>query len=221
MSQRLVCSLLVCLSLAGCAGGPPAPAWQGDAHDAQKLATLAELEGNARIAQVEWRRARQALAATAQPAWLARLELSRCAVQQASLSMQVCEAFVALLPDAGPPEQAYWRYLEGRHTADDVPLLPVGHRGVAQAMLNRNAGAGAELLSATADPLSRLVAASVLMRAGLADASVQQVAIDTASVQGWRRPLLAWLTIQVQAARQAGQEALAQQLERRRSLLLP
>lgn len=221
MSQRLVCSLLLCLGLAACAGDPPQPNWQGDAHDAQKLAMAAELEGNARIAAVEWQRARRALAATAQPAWVARLELSRCAVQQASLSMTVCEAFVALLPDAEPPELAYQRYLESRHAASDVALLPKVHQEVAQAVLSRTAVEHAARLSAVEDPLSRLVAASVLLRAGLADDAVQQVAIDTASAQGWRRPLLAWLNVRLDQARQAGQEPLVQQLERRRSLLLP
>jgi hypothetical protein len=221
MNHRLVCSVALSLVLAACAGGRPVPAWQGEAHDAQQLAMSAELEGNTRIAEVEWRRARQALAATAQPAWVARLELSRCAVQQAGLSIQQCAPFEALQQDAAPPEQSYHRYLAAQHSADDVALLPVAHQAVARAVLSRQAGEGAAHLVAIEDPVSRLVAASVLVRAGLADGAVQQVAVDTAAEQGWRRPLLAWLTLQGQAARQAGQESLAQQIERRRALLLP
>jgi hypothetical protein len=223
MNHRLVCSVVLSLVLvlAGCAGGRPVPAWQGDAHDAQQLAMSAELEGNTRIAEVEWRRARQALASTAQPAWVARLELSRCAVQQAALSMQVCAPFEALQQDATPQEQSYHRYLAAQHSAADVALLPLAHQAMARAVLSRQAGEGAALLVAIEDPVSRLVAASVLMRAGLADDAVHQIAVDTAAEQGWRRPLLAWLTLQGQAARQAGQESLAQQIERRRTLLLP
>ncbi|HEX5805420.1 MAG TPA: hypothetical protein VFY31_03660 [Macromonas sp.] len=216
-------TLLLSLGLAACAGGPPKPAWQGDAHDAQQLAMAAELDGNTRIAQAEWRRARVALASTAQPAWVARLELSRCAVQQASLDMRPCDAFAALQADAAVEERAYLNYLEARPTDADVALLPAAHRAVAQALLHKDAaaGGGARLLAQVEDPLATLVAASVLLRSGLADADVQQRAVDTASAQGWRRPLLAWLTLQAEAARQSGQTERVQQIERRRALLLP
>jgi hypothetical protein len=63
--------------------------------------------------------------------------------------------------------------------------------------------------------LSRLVAAGVLFETNRADPQVVQIAIDTASAQGWRRPLLAWLSVQLKRVEAAGANDEAQQLRRR------
>ncbi|MBO7410611.1 MAG: hypothetical protein J6T92_01680, partial [Ottowia sp.] len=42
---------------------------------------------------------------------------------------------------------------------------------------------------------ARLIAAAVLLHAGLGSDALAQLAADTASAQGWRRPLLAWLQL--------------------------
>ena len=65
------------------------------------------------------------------------------------------------------------------------------------------------------DPLSRLVAAGVLLRTARANPEVIALAVDTASSQGWRRPLLAWLNLQARRAEQAGAAAEVERLRRR------
>ena len=76
-----------------------------------------------------------------------------------------------------------------------VALLPEQHRAVV--------GCGG--LGKIEDPLSRLVAAI-------------ELAADTASNQGWRRPLLAWLGVQEQRAKAAGDTGAADQIRRRMAL---
>ena len=51
-----------------------------------------------------------------------------------------------------------------------------------------------------------------------ASPSVIGQAIDTASAQGWRRPLLAWLNLQAQRAEQGGDMEAAAKLHRRIAL---
>jgi hypothetical protein len=58
----------------------------------------------------------------------------------------------------------------------------------------------------------------VLLRNGRADPRVLATASDTASGQGWRRPLLAWLGVQAQRAEQAGATEEAQRVRRRIAL---
>ena len=70
------------------------------------------------------------------------------------------------------------------------------------------------------DPQSRLIAAALLLRARLADPATLTLAADTASAQGWRRPLLAWLEAQAYRAEQAGASDEAQRLRRRIELVL-
>jgi hypothetical protein len=64
-----------------------------------------------------------------------------------------------------------------------------------------------------------LVAAGVLLETGKANPTTVTQAVDAASSQGWRRPLLAWLGVQAQRATQAGQTAEAERLQRRIKLV--
>ena len=77
----------------------------------------------------------------------------------------------------------------------------------------------APLLSAMADPLSRLVAAAVLVQAGHGNPAVVAAGVQAASDQGWTRPLLAWLGWQLRQARAAGNAELARRTQARIDLL--
>lgn len=203
-------SLVAVLLLAGCGSKPHAPDWQVDAHGALQRYEQAYLSGDARAADAEFARARRDLAATGQASMVARAELTRCALQVASLMLEGCPGFEPLRADAGPAERAYADYLEGSPV--DAALLPAQHRAAV-------AGKGsAAALAQIADPLSRLVAAGVILRSGHADPQLLQVAVDTASTQGWRRPLLAWLGAQLKLAEQRGAADEAERLRRRIAL---
>lgn len=210
--RRAAVLAMACLLLAGCGNKPRAPDWQMNAHDGLERYVKAYLGGKTRVEASEFERARSELESTGQPGLVARAELTRCAVRVASLVMEPCEGFERLRADSPPAERAYADYLAGRIAAPDVALLPPQHRAVA-------AGQGdAAALQAIEDPLSRLVAAGVLLRTGRASPQVPAIASDTASAQGWRRPLLAWLGVQAQRAEQAGAKQEAQRLRRRMAL---
>lgn len=196
----------------GCGSKPPAPDWQLNAHDSLARYASAFLEGRGPAAAAEFARARAALASTGQAGLVARAELTRCALLVASLAFEPCAEFEALRADAPAAERAYADYLAGRIAADQVPLLPPQHRPLAQG------AADAAALGAIVDPLSRLVAAGVLFRTGRASPGVLALASDTASGQGWRRPLLAWLGVRALRAEQAGALEEAQRLRRRMAL---
>lgn len=209
-------ALLLTLSLAACAGGPRPPDWQMNARDAAERFVQAYLSGQARVDVLEFDRARAETARTGQPQAVARIELLRCAARTASLVFEPCEGFESLRMDAAAPERAYADYLAGRLQPQDLALLTPAQRAVAAA----GEQAAPAALGGVADPLSRLVAAAVLLRTGRASPGVITQAVDTASAQGWRRPLLAWLGVQEQRALQAGDATEAQRLRRRIDLVL-
>lgn len=204
--------LAVVLLAGGCGSKPPVPDWQIKAHDSLARYTSAFLEGHGAAAAAEFARARAALASTGQAGLVARAELTRCALLVASLAFEPCTGFEALRADAPAAERAYADYLAGRIAAQQVPLLPPQHRSSAQGAADTAA------LGAVADPLARLVAAGVLFRTGRASPGVLALASDTASAQGWRRPLLAWLGVRALRAEQAGALEEARQLRRRMAL---
>lgn len=202
---------VLCL-LAGCGSKPRVPDWQMNAHDGLERYVAAAMSGSERAAAAEFARARSELASTGQPALVARAELTRCAVLLANLDMEPCTGFEALRADAPPPEQAYADYLAGQLAPSRAQLLPPPQRAIAASV-----GSVADL-QAIADPLSRLVAAGVLFRTGRANPEVLTAASDTASAQGWRRPLLAWLGVQLRRAEAAGATQEAHRLRRRIAL---
>lgn len=209
--RRFGAPIIAAALLAACASGPPVPDWQGNAKSALDRSTEAYLEGNTRVADVEFARARNEISGTGKLDLMARAELIRCAAQVASLVFEQCAGFEKFKPDAAAPERAYADYLAARVATQDVALLPPQHRAVASAAAD-NAEAS---LRSIEDPLSRLVATGVLFQSGRASPAAVALAVETSSSQGWRRPLLAWLNVQLKLAEKAGDVADAERLRRR------
>jgi len=204
-----VIAALVCVLLAGCASGPPPPDWEITAHGALDAYAQHELEGNRRLAALDFERARAAVARTGRADLLARVELTRCALQVASLEFEPCAGFEALRQDAPPAERAYAEFLAGRWAELESRLLPARYRAIVQA-----GTASTAALAEIDDPRSRLIAAGALFRVGRLSPAGVSLAAETASAQGWRRPLLAWLKVEVARAQAAGDRAQAERLER-------
>ncbi len=197
--------------LVACGSTPPAPDWQMNAKSAMERAQNAYLEGDSRVEAVEFARARKEAASTGRADLVARIELARCATRVASLVFEECAGFAVLAQDAPAAERAYAAYLAGRARPQDAALLPEQHRGMVQ-------GDARTDLKSIGDPLARLVAAGVLLQTNRADPAAIALAVDSASAQGWRRPLLAWLGVQKKRAEAAGETAETERIERRITL---
>lgn len=197
--------------LAACGSTPPPPDWQINAKGSAERAAEAWLSGNTKVEEVEFLRARSEVARTARPELVARLELTRCATRVAALVFEPCAGYEAVAGDAAPAEKAYARYLAGQATVEDAALLPTAHRPLV--------GVTAPDLTGVADPLSRLIAAGVLLRRGVASPAAVAAAVETAAQRGWRRPVLAWLGVQQRQAQSAGQTDEAARIQRRIDLL--
>jgi hypothetical protein len=189
-------------ALAACSSSPKQPDWQLEAKGSTDRGVAAYLEGNTRVEAVEFTRARSEVSSTGNIELMAKVELLRCATRVASLVFEPCTGFEKLRQDAAPAERAYADYLMGTLAPQDAALLPA---------TQRSPGADAE-------PLSKLVAAGAQFRAGTASPALIQQAVDTASAQGWRRPLLAWLGVQASLAEKAGDVSEAARLKRRMEL---
>lgn len=183
-------SLTALLLLAACAGGPQPADWQLNAVQATQAFERHYLAGDTRAAQIEFGIARRELARTGRADLVARAELRRCAVRTASLEFDGCPAFEALREGAGREELAYAGYLQGR---------------------------GAH--SPSKEPLSRLVAHAVHLKRGQIPPADIAAAVEIASAQGWRRPLLAWLGVQAKRAEDAGERESAARIRRRMALI--
>jgi hypothetical protein len=211
-------ALILACALSACASGPTPPAWEAEAQQAMHDAQAAWLEGDSAGEARQVARARAEIARTGRPALMARAELMRCAAHVASLDIGPCTGYDALEADAAPPERAYAAYLAGRAGPEQVALLPASQRAIASAAAQPEAALAA--LRAQTDPLARLVGAAVLFQASQASPAAIELAVETASQQGWRRPLAAWLDVQLARAKKAGDAVEAGRLKRRIDLVL-
>lgn len=204
--------------LGACASGPPVPDWQANARSAMDQASAAYLVGDSAAEARAFVQAREQLARTGRPELLARAELMRCAARVASLVFEACAGFERLRSDAAPAERAYAEHLAARALPREaIERLPAAQQATAFAVAAGKApDAGVQGI---ADPLSRLIAAAVLFQAGQASPATIAAAADTASAQGWRRPLLAWLEVQARLAERGGAADEAQRLRRRIALV--
>jgi hypothetical protein len=194
--------------LAACSSGPRAPDWQLEAKGSMDRSVAAYMEGNSRVEMAELERARGQLTRSGRADLLATAELLHCATRVARLVLdEPCAGFEKLRPDATEAQRAYADYLKGQVSPQGIALLPETQRAAA----GGNAGA----LAGITDPLSRLVAAGVLLQTGKASPAVISQAIETASAQGWRRPLLAWLGVELRRVEQGGDAEQAARLRRR------
>ena len=199
--------LLVFL-LAACASKPVPPSWQPNAKDALDGFADDYLRGNTGAANAEFARARRETSSTGRFDLVAQVELVRCAARAASLEFDECPGFAALSGDASPQQRAYAAYIGGRWEGLDAGLLPEQHRPVV----------ASGSMAGVADPLARLVAAGALFKAQRIRPEEVVAAAETASGQGWRRPLLMWLGVQLKRAEAAGDAVAAERLKRRIAL---
>ena len=209
---------LALLVLPGCASGPPPPDWQASAKSAIDQASAAYLVGDSAGELRAFQRAREQIARTGRPELMARAELMRCAAHVASLVFEPCAGFEPWRGDAAPPERAYADYLAARALSSaDIERLPPAQRAVALALAGP--ATATPDLQTIEDPLSRLIAVAVLFQAGKASPATITLAAETASAQGWRRPLLAWLEVLALRAEKTGAADEAQRLRRRIALV--
>lgn len=199
------------LGLSACANQPPTPDWLLHSEAALQQHARWWLEGRDTLAEKQLNIAREAVSRTGDATQMGRVELHACAVRLASLGPAGCPAFEPLAQDADAAERAYANYLAGQLTAVDVHLLPKMQREVWQA----SDESSNRVLAAIPDPLSRLLAASILLQSGRLSPNGLSIAIETAAQQGWRRPLLAWLSLERQRLEKLGELEAAAAVERR------
>jgi hypothetical protein len=203
----LAAALAVLLS--ACASGPKPPEWQASAKALLDAYSEAWLRGETRQANAAFARARSELASTGQADQVAVAELTRCALEVASVAAagEACPGFAPLAADASEGSRAYAAFLAGKSV--DPRLLPAHY-----AVFNDVAS-----LTRIEAPLPRLIAAGILLRRNALPPEGVATAVETASAQGWRRPLLAWLGVQERVAAANGDAALAEQARRRAALV--
>lgn len=181
------------LLLSACGGGPPVPDWKMDSISLIERYKKAELKGNNLLAERYFEQAVDAVGKTAKLDETARLHLVRCATRQASLVFEPCTGYLEIARLSFNPENdAYYRFISGNWDKLDAGKLPAIYRDLLSVRENSKIPGALQRID---DPLSRLIAVSVTVMRKQADDVALALAADTASDQGWSRPLLVYLKL--------------------------
>jgi hypothetical protein len=202
----------VAVALAAGCGGTLPPAWQTDSSEAMERFRVSYFDGDSRRAARDFNEAKRAIGATGRLYLGARAELVRCAYGTAALDFDACSGFEPVREDATAEDRAYAAFLFGTLQAADIGRLPEQYRDVARAP---DDAARSRALAKIEDPVSRLVAAGALFRQSRLALDGVTIAIDAASAGGMRRPLLAWLNVELKRAEAAGDAQAVARVRRR------
>lgn len=206
---------IITIACSGCSVAPT-PAWQADAHDALESFTDSYLKGDTKLAARHFAESRAAVAGTGRPDLVARVELIRCGVGTAALDFDRCAGYEAVQADATESDRAYAEFLAGKFEQKAGAKLPPQYEDIAKV---KDAAAQNRALREIKDPLSRLVAAGALFRGGRLSPDGISIAVDTASEQAWRNPLLAYLNVQAKLAEAAGDAPALEAIRKRIDLV--
>ena len=215
--KRVFSTLLAAALLSACGGTPPPADWKMNAVSLLEHAQQRWLEGDSKSADLALTKSRNEIAKSGRLDLLARAELVACAAHIASLDFSICSAYDKLEPDASVSDKAYARFLNGNWTDLDAKKLPAQYAGLITAKNDANANQAAVEIK---EPLPRLIAAALLFQSGRATPATLTAAVDTASERGWRRPLLAWLQIQLKRAQAARDTGMASEIQKRIDFVL-
>lgn len=200
--------LTACLILlAGCGGKTPPPDWKVDSSDLIERYKKHELRGENILAERYFQQAVNAAGSAGQVAQTARLWLVRCAVRRASLDDDDCSEYVELAKiETTEEDRAYYQFITLDWAGIQASRLPSHYA----ALVAGGADKRYAQVAAISAPLSRLLAASLVVQRGEADDALLSLATETASAEGWKRPLLVYLKLaEKRASKREDAEALA------------
>ncbi len=215
--MKILLALASLMLLHACSsGGLPPPDWKTDASDLVERYKKHALQGDNVLAERYFQQAIAATGSAGRVADTARLWLVRCATRRAMLIDDACSEYSELATvESHPADRAYYQFITLRWDNLDTSQLPRQH----QDLVKSAAGKRHEAVSQVADPLARLLGASLLVMRQEARAETLALATETASSRGWTQPLLTYLKLMQQQAADQGQAEEAVRLARRVELV--
>jgi hypothetical protein len=220
MKKRLVLLIIFCF-LAGCSS-KPVPDWTLNSFNRLEAFKKNYLEGNLPIAEMHFKKAVEEIKMSGDLDILARAYLTRMAMQAAVLEKVQDDDFRKIEAAESHTENAnYHLFLTGNLNRVQESLLPTPYHDVLKLLLQGRPDKLAGALAEIKDPVSRLIASGVCTRLDQSDEGVLKLAAETASQNGWKKALLAYLGVMESAYAKQGQAEKAAAVRQKRELITP
>lgn len=192
--KKILILLILITSLFGCGGSKQIPDWINASYNNLENYKKNYLSGKDHIAELQFNKAVDEIKKSGNLEILGRTYLTKYALQIAVL--EVFDDTEYLTIDAVQPvlqNRTFYNFLKGSFDKIDESLLPRQYDGVLKIFRKGKPEEAAREISKMEDPLSKLIAAGLLVQKYGYDEGVLKVAIDTASQNGWKKALLVYL----------------------------
>jgi hypothetical protein len=191
--KKLICLIAFGVLFIGC-GSKPAPEWTNAAFNQLDNYKKNYLMGKDQMAERHFSKAIEEIKKSGDLDMLATAYLTRNALQVAVL--EVIDDREYLRIDATQPlpqNRSFHKFLKGDLGRVEEKQLPGQYQDFFMAYRRGRLVDVTGELSKMEDPLSRLIAAGFLVQQDKCDEECLKITIDTASKNGWKKALLAYL----------------------------
>jgi len=179
--------------LAGC-GSKPIPDWTNAAFNQLESYKKSYLMGQASIAELHFTRAVEEIKKSGNLDIMARAYLIKYALQTVLLEKIDASKYVYIETlHPSPANKTYYAFLNGNFDRVEPQLLPEQYRTFFKTYRTENPAAAVDEIQKMEDPLSRMIAIGLMVQLRKSDERCLEIAIDTASQNGWKQALLVYL----------------------------
>ncbi|HET6460987.1 MAG TPA: hypothetical protein VFG29_09390 [Syntrophales bacterium] len=192
--KKIVCGIALSLLLLGCVSSKPAPDWTNASFNQLDNYKKSYLTGKGRIAEAYFNRAVDEIKSSGDLDILAKVYLTKYALHVAVLEPFDGSEYLKIDEVEPVGENGnFYNFLMGSFEKVDERLLPQQYAHFFKAFQGGNKDDIARGISDMDNPLSKLVAVGLLVKKNMYDERDLKLAIDTASQNGWKKALLAYM----------------------------
>lgn len=185
--------LIIAFVVVSC-GSQSVPDWKYAGFNQLESYEKNALIGKELIAETNFKKAADEIKRSGDLDTLTKAYMTKFGVQVAMLEA-FREAEYLEIEDISPNQEYinFFNFLKGLFMYVDGGRLPARYRGAFKAMQENNIKELESQINRIDDPLSRLIATGVAVKQKKYNEAILKSAIDTASANGWKKALLAYL----------------------------
>ncbi len=193
--KRYIFILLSAIMLCACGQSSlPVSVWKDNAFRCLEDYKINFLAGKEDATEPHFLKAKKEITAGNDMNLLAIAYLTKYALHTACLESFETGDFARIYrQEPNPANMAYCHLLKGNFNVVEINLISPRYVGIIKAAAGDDSALAAREIAAIDDALSRLIACGVWVRYRSSSEKILLIAVDTASSQGWRKPLAAYL----------------------------
>jgi hypothetical protein len=190
---HLLSLFMLSLIIAGC-GAKPIPDWRYETFGQLENYKKNYLKGKDQIAEFHFRKALEEVNRSGDLELISKVYLTKYAIKVASLEDVIDSEYPDIeVIEPNSENQNFFVFLKGNFPFVDANLLPKQYGSFLKACIGGKEASINDEIEKIGDPLSTLIAVGIIVKKNIHNEATLQTAIETASINGWQKPLLAYL----------------------------